>query len=272
MHPRNSHARYARRAADALGWAFASLDGDDAYVFEVRDGDRARVFACATATPYVENPAAAYTVARDKHFTALALARAGVPHLPGRLYFASARGQGWRTPGRERADLLREAPQIGFPFFCKPVAGSRGEFAQQIDDAAALERYLDAVGAQHDAVLLQPVVQAPECRVFVHRGQALFWYDKTLPATGGAARPRNRAQGGRSGEPRTEVPAPLADCAVAAARALGLQLAGVDLFRGPDGPRVIEVNANPMIETLEDWGRWDLIERIWIDNLRAALA
>jgi hypothetical protein len=34
---------------------------------------------------------------------------------------------------------------------------------------------------------------------------------------------------------------------------------------------VIEVNASPMIETLEDQGRWDLIELIWTRNLQAAL-
>jgi hypothetical protein len=34
---------------------------------------------------------------------------------------------------------------------------------------------------------------------------------------------------------------------------------------------VIEVNSNPMIATLEDQGRWDLIETIWRANIDAAL-
>ena len=34
---------------------------------------------------------------------------------------------------------------------------------------------------------------------------------------------------------------------------------------------VIEVNSNPMIQTLEDNGRWDLIVAIWRANFAAAL-
>ena len=34
---------------------------------------------------------------------------------------------------------------------------------------------------------------------------------------------------------------------------------------------VIEVNSNPMIKTLEDHGRWDLIDAIWRANFDAAL-
>ena len=34
---------------------------------------------------------------------------------------------------------------------------------------------------------------------------------------------------------------------------------------------VIELNANPAVETLEDVGRWDLIETIWRANFDAAI-
>ncbi len=53
----------------------------------------------------------------------------------------------------------------------------------------------------------------------------------------------------------------------AAARALGLRVAAVDLFAGiggdPDAMTVIEVNANPSIRLLEQSGRGDLILKIW---------
>jgi glutathione synthase/RimK-type ligase-like ATP-grasp enzyme len=52
-----------------------------------------------------------------------------------------------------------------------------------------------------------------------------------------------------------------------AAQALGLRVAGVDLFTGIGGEanatRVIEVNANPSIRMLEDSDRPDLILQIW---------
>jgi hypothetical protein len=58
-----------------------------------------------------------------------------------------------------------------------------------------------------------------------------------------------------------------------AARALGLRVAGVDLFTGVDGDaeamRVIEVNANPSIRFLEQSGRDDLILTIWRHTFRA---
>ncbi len=87
----------------------------------------------------------------------------------------------------------------------------------------------------------------------------------------------NRAAGGDADAIVTEMPAPLAAIGAAAARALGLNLAGVDLFdvspaRDCSELVIIEVNANPALETLESQGRGDLIETIWRANFAAAFA
>lgn len=84
----------------------------------------------------------------------------------------------------------------------------------------------------------------------------------------------NRAAGGDA-DAVIAPPEPLANIACAAAKAIGLNFAGVDLFDlSPrrDGSElvIIEVNANPAIETLEAQGRFDLIERIWGANFEAA--
>ena len=101
----------------------------------------------------------------------------------------------------------------------------------------------------------------------------------TTPAPGARVSfegPANRAAGGRASDLREGAGEPLAKLALAAADVLGLGLAGVDMFdlspaRDLSELCVIEVNSNPMIKTLEDHGRWDLIVAIWRANFAAAL-
>jgi cyanophycin synthetase len=88
--------------------------------------------------------------------------------------------------------------------------------------------------------------------------------------------PANRSAGGVSSDLTDGATAALAKLAIEAAAALGLRLAGVDVFDVSPGRdlsqlTIIEVNSNPMIATLEDHNRWDLIEAIWRANFAAAL-
>ena len=180
-HLKSAHARYAARAALACGYAFRSLDGDDGYLFEVRDGERRAVFAAGAGTPYALNDARAASIARDKAFCADVLREAGVPVLPGVKFFVTDRWTDMRSPGRERADAIAYAETAAYPIFCKPLSASNGLFAEVIDSAEEFRTYLDRLPAEHFAILVQPFVRAPEYRVFVLNGQALFSYSKTLP-------------------------------------------------------------------------------------------
>ena len=88
--------------------------------------------------------------------------------------------------------------------------------------------------------------------------------------------PANRAAGGGAEGVRDGAPPAMARLALAAADAVGLRLAAIDMFDiSPSGDGadlvVIEVNSNPMIATLEDADRWDLIIEIWKANFAAAL-
>ncbi|MFZ2030324.1 MAG: hypothetical protein WAU68_08460 [Vitreimonas sp.] len=88
--------------------------------------------------------------------------------------------------------------------------------------------------------------------------------------------PANRSAGGSSSDLMDGAPPALAKLGIDAALALGLRLAGVDVFdvspaRDLSELVVIEVNSNPMIATLEDHNRWDLIDTIWRANFDAAL-
>lgn len=318
---KSAQARYARRTAEACGYAFRSLDGADGYLFEVSDGARRAVFAAGAGSPYALNDARAASIARDKAFCAEVLRQAGVPVLPGEMFFVTKRWAEMRGPGREPEDALAYAETARFPLFCKPVSASNGLHAEVIDNAAAFADYMRRVAREHFAILVQPYVCAAEHRVFVLEGRALFSYCKHLPSVVGdgvrdlralaqalpredgaplrairgrtasgapvepdavppvGARvvlegPANRAAGGGASDLRDGAPAPLAKLALDAVAAIGLRLAAVDVFaRGGDFSDlvVIEVNSNPMIATLEDHDRCDLIEGIWKANFAVAL-
>lgn len=318
---KSAHARYAAFAAEACGYAFSSLDGEDGYLFEVRDGARRAVFAAGAGTPYGLNDARAASIARDKAFSAQVLRLAGVPVLPGEMFFVTRRWADMRSPGREREDAMAYAACAAYPVFCKPIDASNGNFAELIEDADKFADYLVRVANEHFAILIQPYVRADEYRVFVLNGRVLFSYRKCAPYVTGdgdsnvralieAMRadphepvrmlhgrdsagqrvpladvpangqrvwlegPANRAAGGGVRALTDGAPEVLTRVAVAAAEALDLRLAAVDMFDlGGDhsNPVVIEVNSNPMIAALEDHGRWDLIETIWRANIAAAL-
>lgn len=313
-----AHARYAAHSAAACGYAFQSLDGDDGYLFEVRDGERLATFAAGAGSPYALNDTHAASIARDKAFCAEVLRRAAIAVLPGETFFVTPRWREMRGPGREPEDAIAYVAQATFPIFCKPLAASNGLHAEMIDSTDAFADYLPRVAREHFAILIQPYVRAPEYRVFVLDGAPLFSYRKHSPSVVGdgvrslaalisalprddsaetparAARdavgmrlaldhvlgegelawlegPANRAAGGGATMLENGAQPDIARVAIAATHAVGLRLAAVDLFELPEGPTVIEVNSNPMIATLEDHDRWDLIETIWRANFAAAL-
>lgn len=79
---------------------------------------------------------------------------------------------------------------------------------------------------------------------------------------------RNLSAGSDVEEFTTDIPAALAETALRAAKAVGLRVAGVDIFdispaRDLSSLVIIEVNGNPAIASLEGLGRDDLIDRIW---------
>jgi len=315
---KSAHARYAAFTAERCGFDFRSLDGPDGYLFEVSDGARAAVFAAGAGSPYALNDTRAASIARDKAFCADVLRLAGVPVLAGEKFFVTPRWREMRHPGREAADALAYVCASRLPVFCKPISASNGLYAELIESAAAFDDYLERVSREHFAILIQSYVCAPEFRVFVLEGRALFSYRKSPPrlvgdgvctvsalidalprddsspvpgrvvrdadgaplplnavlAAGAVASlvgPANRSAGGAADELRDGARGDLERVALAASDAVGLRLAAVDMFDCDDGPTIIEVNSNPMIATLEDHGRWDLIETIWRANFNAAL-
>lgn len=172
--------RYAADAAAELGATVERLD-PDAYLVRIVLGERATVLGAGGVCSFPVNGATAFTLSRDKAHTNSALAAAGLPVIPGRLFFAHRRRVGLRGAGREAEDAVAYVRAQGFPVFCKPNTGSRGHLAEIVESESALTDYIRRVAAEFEAFLVQPVLNGAEHRVLVQDGSVVFHAAKSEP-------------------------------------------------------------------------------------------
>ena len=172
---------YAEFACAELELAFRDLDGGSGLIFSVASPRKLLHFGAGRCSWYPQNSATASTLASDKYFTARILEEAGVPVIGGEYFFLHERYRAHRPAGHERDDALAYFRKLGGSAFVKPLTGSRGDFAQRIHDEAALMRYLDAVAKYYDAVLMQPIVEGIEYRIFLLDADALYCARKYPP-------------------------------------------------------------------------------------------
>lgn len=139
------------------------------------------------------------------------------------------------------ADAARALGALG-DAVAKPLAGSLGDGVERVRDDAPGRARVEALVERDGAVYLQAFVPHPgrDLRVFVVGGRARASIERhAAPGdwrTNVARGSRNEAiDPGRSVE----------EVAEAAARALRLDYAGVDLVRTGQGATVLEVNGNP---------------------------
>jgi RimK family alpha-L-glutamate ligase len=173
----------------------------------------------------VLNRPGALLTCHDKLATAECLGGAGVPH-----------------PATAHVTAGGEAP-LPLPLVLKPRFGSWGQEVVRCRTPSELDAALDRATrklwfARH-GILVQSYVDAGarDLRVVVAAGQVVGAVERV-------ARPgewrTNVALGARRRP--TRPPATAAATAVAAARAAGMDLVGVDLLCGPDGYHVLELN------------------------------
>lgn len=143
------------------------------------------------------------------------------------------------------------AREIGFPAVVKIMAGSYGKGVYKVETKSHFQDFIEfAHGIKSDeAIIVQEYVgtrPGEDLRVFVVGGQAL-----------GAMRRKSRdgsfkANITRGGEGEAyPLTTDLAELAVSAAEALGLDVAGVDLLFTDDGYTVCECNSAPGFEGFE---------------------
>ena len=202
----------------------------------------------------VANRIDALLAAQDKLRSSWLLQRAGIP-----------------TPQAAVAQTRREAldalATLG-DAVVKPLTGSLGEGVERIRSDRAGRNEVVRRMEREGAVYLQSFVPNPgrDARLFVVGARVEGAIQRTAPRGEWIA---NVARGGTALP--LAVDAGLAALAVAAARALGLDWAGVDVVVGPGGPSVIEVNGNPSWAAVHEVTGKDMAEPIAEHVLARAL-
>jgi hypothetical protein len=176
---------YAAYACAEFGLSFEDIDGGTGLVFRVASPTKAVYFGAGRCSWYPQNNATAATLASDKYFANRILEDAGAATLGGNYFFLSARHRALRPRGHDREDAFDYFRTLNGRAFLKPLAGSRGDFAQAIDSEAALGRYLDGVAPHYDAVLMQPVASGLEYRIFLLDDEVVYSARKFPPALEG---------------------------------------------------------------------------------------
>lgn len=158
---------YAEYACGACGLNFRDIDGGSGLVFLAGAGAKQIAFGAGRCSLFPQNNATATTLAADKYFANVVLEHAGLRTLGGQYFFLHDRHRAHRGPGHERTDARAFLQTLNGTAFVKPLAGSRGDFAQAVNGDSELAQHLDKVARYYDAVLIQPIMRGREYRIFV---------------------------------------------------------------------------------------------------------
>ncbi|MEN8150239.1 MAG: RimK family alpha-L-glutamate ligase [Planctomycetota bacterium] len=181
---------------------------------------------------------AAIRLARDKMESLQVLAAKGLPVPPTALVR--------ETPDADWAVAAVGGPPVVLKF----LSGTHGTGVFLAESLDAARTILEAMWGIEKNLLVQGYIETAagrDLRLFVIGDEVVASIRRTAPPGSFKA---NLHQGGRA----TAVTPDDAtvELALAAAKAIGLHVAGVDLLTGDDGPLVTEVNASPGLEGVED--------------------
>ena len=187
-------------------------------------------------TPVI-NRAKPIAAARHKFHSLRILAQHGLP-VPPSLTVGSA------------TFLENTLSEIGdYPFILKPFYGTHGTGVMLLDTSTSLTSVVDALCNLHQDYVIQPFITEADgidIRVLIVGGEAVAAMKRRAPP----GEFRANIHKGASGE-AVKLPDEYTRLAIAAAAALELEIAGVDLLQTNEGPVVLEVNPSPGFEELE---------------------
>ena len=207
-----------------------------------RDTSHAILRYCESAGVPCVNSSPAIACANDKFATLQVLEAAGV-RVPPSVLINSPNQVG------EALTLLGHSPIV-----LKTLDGSQGTGVMLADSAASARSVADTWLTQGAPLVLQKFVgdkthQAPsrDLRVLVVGGEIVAAVERTAPA----GEFRANVHRGSICEPAS-LTSQEAHAALESARAVGLGVAGVDMLRTENGPLVLEVNASPGLQGIEE--------------------
>lgn len=178
-------ARYAQIAAAALGLGFVDLDDGNGYVFAIVGKTRRVLSGGGWICSYPVNNASSYNISRDKAHTKSVLRQSFIKVIHGNHFFTSQSHAALRNPGHELADALPFATALGFPVFCKPNSGARGDCAELVINAEGLLEYIERFPPAYDALLIERVMKGDEYRVLMYDAEPIYYVLKRPPSITG---------------------------------------------------------------------------------------
>jgi ribosomal protein S6--L-glutamate ligase len=151
---------------------------------------------------------------------------------------------------RDRYDILDAIDRVGgAPVIIKLLEGTQGVGVILAETQKVAEAIIETLQSARQNVLIQKFVaesKGKDVRAFVVGDRVVAAMRRTAQGT------EFRSNVHRGGLAESiELSEEYRETAVVAAQVLGLQVAGVDMLEGKDGPQVMEVNSSPGLEGIE---------------------
>jgi ribosomal protein S6--L-glutamate ligase len=196
--------------------------------------------------PYMPIPANAFSTVHNKLLTHLALQQHTIP-MP-RTYISST------------VDAAKELlKKVHYPIVMKFPEGTQGKgvmFAESVSSAASL---LDALVALNQPVIIQEYIETDGSDI-----RAIVVGEKVIAAYKRKAQKgdkRSNIHAGGTGE-AVQLTREVNKIAVDTAKALGVDICGVDILESPLGPLVIEANLSPGLQGICEISTIDIPDAI----------
>ncbi|MGE3262504.1 MAG: RimK family alpha-L-glutamate ligase [Bacteriovoracia bacterium] len=152
---------------------------------------------------------------------------------------------------RSLSDIHQGFRMVGkFPMVMKLLQGAQGIGVMLGHDRASVESVMSTIlGFDKDLILQEYVKEAggSDVRVLVIGGKVVA----AMRRTARKGEFRANVHRGGWGESLTRLPKRYERMALTAAKAVGLDIAGVDLLESSTGPKLLEVNSSPGFQELE---------------------